>query len=125
MPFQLSPVQLQFVDLLRKRNERWKRGRWFLMFGGILLAVSGILLPRLAAPNLAELYDLFPDDPDLRIAMSLDLLKIYIRISAASSAFFVLGILCEAMAALHWKGAPEVSLLLSLIDDESQEGVEP
>ena len=123
MLYQLSPVQMQFVDRLRKRNEDWKRVRWFLMFGGILLVLFGILLPRIAAPDLAEVYDLFPDDPDLRTALSLDLLKIYIRISASSSAFFILGLFCEGIAALRWKGDPTTSLLLSLVEDDHVVGI--
>jgi len=115
----LTEEQLRMVENLRRQNTAWKRARWFLMIGGFVLGIAGIVAPRLVAPDLTRIYELFPENPDVRTALALDQLVVYARTCAGYTAFFVIGLVCEILAGLRWKGDPTVTLLLSLIEPES------
>ena len=115
----LSPDQMQFIDQLRQRKEAWGKLRWFLLFGGLVLALSGALVPIFVAPDLVGLYEVFPDEPEIRTSVAFGLLGNYVRTCALSAGLFVLGLGCEVFAAIHWRDDPAANLLLSLTQNKS------
>jgi len=121
---EFAPRELKQIERLRKQERQWRRNRWFMLVGGIIIGVEFVISLVLLCHQLFLALNVSDFSAAGGFLFSVTILMIALNWPMCLVAFCISG-WCIITAIQDWHGNTNRVLLLKLLDARQSQSPNP